>query len=129
MIPKAGNQMNQTDIYRLDELVAVVPGGSGAIGSHLCKALARVGAAVAVVGRSAERAQAVVDEIEAEGGSALAVVADVTVRDQAERAVAETLDRFGRVDIIVNCVGAPLAVLAIWLGMKHYRASLAAAEG
>jgi gluconate 5-dehydrogenase len=97
--------MTETDIYRLDDLVAVVPGGSGAIGSQVCKTLARAGAAVAVIGRSADRAQAVVDEIEGEGGSALGVVADVTVREQAERAIAETAERFARVDIIVNCVG------------------------
>jgi len=97
--------MTETDIYRLDDLVAVVPGGSGAIGSQVCKTLARAGAAVAVIGRSADRARAVVDEIEGEGGSALGVVADVTVREQAERAIAETAERFARVDIIVNCVG------------------------
>lgn len=97
--------MTQTDLYRLDDLVGVVPGGSGAIGSQVCRTLTRAGAAVAVIGRSADRVQAVVDEIEGEGGSALGVVADVTVREQAERAIAETAERFSRVDIIVNCVG------------------------
>ncbi len=96
---------NRADIFRLDGLVAIVPGGSGGIGSTLCPALARAGATVAVVGRSPEPAQVVVDRIEAEGGSGLVVTADVTQREQADRAVAETLDRLGRVDIIVNCVG------------------------
>jgi gluconate 5-dehydrogenase len=97
--------MSQTDIFRLDDLVAVVPGGSGGIGSSLCKALAAAGAGVAVIGRSAERAQAVVDAIVAEGGRALAIAADVTAREDAERAIAEVMGTFGRVDIIVNCVG------------------------
>lgn len=97
--------MSQTDIFRLDGLVAIVPGGSGGIGSRVSRALAGAGAAVAVVGRSTERAQAVVDAIQAEGGFGHVVVADVTVREEAQRAVADILGRFGRVDIIVNCVG------------------------
>jgi gluconate 5-dehydrogenase len=97
--------MSVTDIFRLDDLVAVVPGGSGGIGSELCKALAQAGASVAVIGRHGDRAQAVADEIAAAGGTATAVAADVTVREQAEAAITTTMDRFGRVDIIVNCVG------------------------
>lgn len=97
--------MSQLDIYRLDDLVAIIPGGSGGIGSHLSQALAGAGASVAVVGRSAERAQAVADSLESQGSQALAVAADVTRREDADRAVAETMERFGRLDIIVNCVG------------------------
>jgi gluconate 5-dehydrogenase len=97
--------MSQLDIYRLDDQVAVVPGGSGGIGSHLSAALARAGASVAVVGRTAEPAKAVADTIEEEGGAALVVTADVTDRDEADRAIAETMERFGRIDIIVNAVG------------------------
>lgn len=97
--------MNQTDIYRLDDLVAVVPGGSGGIGSRLSAALAAAGASVAVVGRSAEKAQDVVDQIVAAGGVGIAVAADVTSRDEAARAISEVVDKLGRLDIIVNCVG------------------------
>ncbi|MFQ5967407.1 MAG: SDR family NAD(P)-dependent oxidoreductase [Acidimicrobiia bacterium] len=97
--------MSQLDIYSLDGLVAVVPGGSGGIGSYLSPALARAGAHVAVVGRSAERAQAVANAIESDRGKALAVSADVTDRAEADRAVAEAHEYFGRIDIIVNCVG------------------------
>ncbi len=97
--------MSQLDIYRLDGLVAIVPGGSGGIGSHLSAALARAGAIVAIVGRTAESAKIVADTIDDEGGTALVVTADVTEREDADRAVAETMERFGRVDIIVNAVG------------------------
>jgi gluconate 5-dehydrogenase len=97
--------MNQTDIYRLDDLVAVVPGGSGGIGSHLSIALARAGAKVAVVARTAEPGRKVVDTIEGEGGDALFVSADVTKREEADAAVAAIMGRFGRVDIIVNAIG------------------------
>lgn len=97
--------MNQLDIYRLDDLVAIVPGGSGGIGSHLSVALSRAGAKVAVVARSAEPGEKVAATIEGEGGEALFVAADVTDREQADAAVATTMDRFGRVDIIVNAIG------------------------
>ena len=97
--------MSQLDIYRLDDLVAIVPGGSGGIGSHLSAALARAGAIVSIVGRTAESAKIVADTIDDEGGTALVVTADVTEREGADRAVAETMERFGRVDIIVNVVG------------------------
>lgn len=97
--------MSQLDIYSLDGLVAVVPGGSGGIGSHLSQALARAGASVVVVGRSIERARTVTDAIESKGAQALAVAADVTVREESDRAIAATAERFGRLDIIVNCVG------------------------
>lgn len=97
--------MSQVDIYRLDDLVAIVPGGSGGIGSHLSVALSRAGAKVVVVARSAEPGQKVVDTIEGEGGEALFVAADVTKREEADQAVTAAMDRFGRVDIIVNAIG------------------------
>ena len=60
---------------------------------------------MAIVGRTAETAKIVADTIDDEGGTALVVTADVTEREGADRAVAETMERFGRVDIIVNAVG------------------------
>ncbi len=97
--------MNPLDTFRLDGRVAIVPGGSGGIGSALVAGLAAAGASVAVVGRSAERAEAVARRATEVGSEALAIAADVATRDDADRAVAEVLDRFGRVDVIVNAVG------------------------
>ena len=88
--------------FRLDGRVALVTGGTGGIGLPLSKALAAVGADVAVVGRAADRTAAACAEI---GQDALPVVADMTVKADANRAVAETVERFGRIDILVNGVG------------------------
>lgn len=88
--------------FRLDGRVALVTGGTGGIGLPLCKALAAAGASVAVVGRSRERALAAAAAI---GETALGIAADVTKRQEADRAVAETLERFGRLDVLVNGVG------------------------
>lgn len=94
-----------TDLFRLDDRVAIIPGGSGGIGSSLAVGLAQAGARVAVVGRSQEAADATVQRVVDAGGEALAVTADMTRRDEADRAVDETLEQWGRVDIIVNAIG------------------------
>jgi NAD(P)-dependent dehydrogenase (short-subunit alcohol dehydrogenase family) len=91
--------------FRLDGRVAIVTGGTGGIGSRLCEALARVGAKVVVHGRDVGRAAAVVAQLQAEGGDALASAADLTVRADADRMVDEALAAYGRVDVIVNTVG------------------------
>jgi NAD(P)-dependent dehydrogenase (short-subunit alcohol dehydrogenase family) len=97
--------VNPLDAFRLDGRVAIIPGGGGAIGSAIGVALAEAGAQVAVVGRSEEALQAASARIGAVGGTCLILPGDVTDASTAERVVAETADRFGRLDIIVNAVG------------------------
>jgi NAD(P)-dependent dehydrogenase (short-subunit alcohol dehydrogenase family) len=96
---------NYPEVFRLDGRVAFVAGGSGGIGSAISAGLASAGARVAVVGRTAERAKAVVARIQETGGDAMAVEADLTDWGAAERAVTGPVDRWGRLDIIVNAVG------------------------
>jgi len=91
--------------FRLDGRVALVAGGGGGIGSAISEGLAGAGARVVVVDRTLERGQVVVDRARQAGGDGLAVEADITDRDGADRVVAEVLDRFGRLDIHVNAVG------------------------
>jgi gluconate 5-dehydrogenase len=90
--------------FRLEGKVALVTGGTGGIGLPISRALVEAGARVAIAGRSLERAIAARDEV---GGDevALAVEADVTKREQGNRAVEETVTRFGRLDVLVNGVG------------------------
>ena len=71
----------------------------------MCLALAQLGAKVAVLDLSAEAAQRVVDEIGANGGEAIAVPTDVLDRLSLETARQTVLDRFGRVDILINGAG------------------------
>lgn len=91
--------------FRLDGRVAFVSGGGGAIGSALAVALGGVGARVVVVSRSAEHADAAAERVRAAGAECLALAADVTVEAEADGAVAAAVERFGRLDIIVNAVG------------------------
>jgi gluconate 5-dehydrogenase len=91
--------------FRVDGKIAVVTGGTGAIGRRICRGLAGVGAKLVVLGRSAEQATDLRDEIQSAGSDALLVNADVTQKADADRAIEAAADHFGRVDIIVNAVG------------------------
>lgn len=92
-------------MFGLEGRVAVIPGGGGAIGSALAKGLADAGAAVALAGRTAEALDEAAATINDSGGTAVAISADVTDEDQAQRLIAQTVEELGRVDIIVNAVG------------------------
>ncbi|MFI0775097.1 3-oxoacyl-ACP reductase family protein [Streptomyces sp. NPDC021212] len=90
----------------LNGKVALVTGGSRGIGEGIARRLAREGAAVAVTyNASADRAEALVKEIVADGGRALAVRADAADRASLRAAVTEVADRLGRLDILVNNAG------------------------
>ncbi len=90
----------------LNDKCAVVTGSSRGIGRAIALRLARDGARVAVnYLTSRDKAEAVVDEISAAGGEALAIGADVGKRGDAERLVAQATDAFGRVDIMVSNAG------------------------
>jgi NAD(P)-dependent dehydrogenase (short-subunit alcohol dehydrogenase family) len=97
--------MNVIDGFRIDGRVAVVPGGGGAIGSAIATALAAAGARVTVVGRTEESLRQAATKVEGVGSESLVVVGDMTTEVDADRCIAETLDTFGRVDIIVNAIG------------------------
>ncbi len=93
------------DAFRLDGRVALIPGGGGAIGSAMALALADAGARVALANHSLDKAEAAADAVRQAGGEAIALAMDATVEDDCERAVAETVAAFGRVDLVVNTVG------------------------
>jgi NAD(P)-dependent dehydrogenase (short-subunit alcohol dehydrogenase family) len=97
--------MSQLDLFALDGRVALVPGGGGAIGSAIAMAFAGAGAKVSVVDQTQDRADATAGRIRAAGGEALALAADVTDAAECSRIVAATIERFGRLDIILNAVG------------------------
>lgn len=97
--------MSIVDIFRLDDRVAIIPGGSGGIGSALAAGLAEAGARVAIVGQSEERAGAAAKKVEEAGSEALVAVGDMTSEEDAERVVDSTLQRFGRLDIVINSIG------------------------
>jgi gluconate 5-dehydrogenase len=99
------NPTAHAGIFRLDDKVALVVGGSGGIGSPMAEALGAAGASVSIVGRTADRAEAAAARVRKVGARSVALTADVNIQADCERIVAETMDRFGRLDIILNAVG------------------------
>ncbi|WP_406125659.1 SDR family oxidoreductase [Streptomyces sp. NBC_00989] len=87
---------------------AVVTGAASGIGQAVAVQLAANGARVALLARRGERLEAVAGKIRADGGQALAVVADVTDDAAVERAAATVHEAFGTVDLVVNAAGVML---------------------
>jgi 3-oxoacyl-[acyl-carrier protein] reductase len=95
---------------RLEGKVAIVTGASRGIGQAIAERFADDGARVVVNYVAGEgRARAVVDGIAARGGEAVAVRADVSRGEDVRDLVATTMDRFGRVDVLVNNAGVMIA--------------------
>lgn len=91
---------------KLKEKVGVVTGGGTGIGRGICLRFAREGAAVVVnYSKSKTRAMEVVTAINGFGGRAFAIQADVSDDGEARRLIEETLERFGRLDVLVNNAG------------------------
>jgi NADP-dependent 3-hydroxy acid dehydrogenase YdfG len=93
---------------RLDGTVALVTGASSGIGEATALALAAEGAAVAVVARRRDRLDALAQKIEGDGGRVLVSETDVTDEAQAVAAVEGAVEKFGRLDIVVNNAGLML---------------------
>ncbi len=93
------------ELFGLKSKVAIVTGGTGVLGSAMCKSMAKAGAAVVILGRRKEAADNLAKEIIRSGGNAIGVSADVLNKEQLEDAKKLVLDKFGTIDILVNCAG------------------------
>ena len=93
---------------RLKDRVAIVAGGGRGLGEATSLRYAREGAIVVVADLDKEPADAVVQEIQSNGGRASAVVMDVTKRDDVENVVSSTVSEHGRVDVMVTFAGVAL---------------------
>jgi NAD(P)-dependent dehydrogenase (short-subunit alcohol dehydrogenase family) len=90
---------------RLQGKIALVTGATSGIGQAIVEAFAREGARVVVSGRNSQRGKAVVETIQAAGGTATFVRADLSTKAEAERLAREASDVFGSIDILVNNAG------------------------
>jgi len=90
---------------RLEGKVALITGGTSGIGSATAVRFTREGAAVAITGRNTERGEQVVQNMVAHGGQALFIRSDVRFPDDCRRAVEQTLEHFGKIDVLFNNAG------------------------
>ncbi len=90
---------------RLEGKVALITGGTSGIGSATAIRFAGEGAAVAITGRNSERGEQVVEDIVANGGEALFIRSDVRSSEDCRHAVVQTLERFGKIDVLFNNAG------------------------
>ncbi len=94
------------NLQKLADKVAIVTGGSRGIGRATALALATEGAKVVVnYARSSDAAEAVVPEITSAGGEAVALGADVSQAEEVDNLIKQTLDKFSRIDVLVNNAG------------------------
>ncbi len=115
---------------KLDGKVAIITGASHGLGRGIALAFAREGCAVAIAGRSAERLQSVADAIDRQSGDALPIPTDLLDEAQIEALFAQTLARYGRLDVLVNNAaildGAPIDELTTELWQKAVATNLTA---
>ncbi len=98
--------LDPLSLFRLDGQVAIVTGASSVLGERFARVLSAVGANVVLAARRRDRLVALSEELP----GSLVVATDLSLAEDRERLVAETLDRFGRVDVLVNNAGIGSAV-------------------
>lgn len=92
-------------LFDLTGRVAIVTGGNGGIGLGMARGLAQAGAAVVIAARNAAKSAGAVKELQALGAKAAAIEVDVRRETSVRAMVQATLDRFGRLDVLVNNAG------------------------
>ncbi len=93
------------NLFDIEGKVVVITGGSGVLGSGIAAYLAAEGASVVILGRREEVGKAQVEAIRAEGGEALFLPSDVMDKGRLEENKAAILDRYGKIDVLLNAAG------------------------
>lgn len=91
--------------YNLSGKIAIITGGTGALGKVMAQALAQAGATVVIIARTEANASALAQQIIADGGKALAIACDVLDRESLQKASQQIIEHYGRIDILINGAG------------------------
>lgn len=103
-----GSMEEYQALFNLNGKIAIVTGGAGGIGSAICEGLAAFGATVVVCGRTGVKAEKLAAGINGGGGQAWGVELDILNLEHIRQFVTEVASRYGRVDVLVNCVGTQI---------------------
>jgi NAD(P)-dependent dehydrogenase (short-subunit alcohol dehydrogenase family) len=93
------------ELFRLDGRSAIITGGAGAIGSAIARSFAAAGAAVAIADRNERATDALVSALQSSGAEALSLPVDVADEQVVDGMVAQVVERWGRLDILVTAAG------------------------
>ncbi len=96
---------DHSTLFNIQGQIAVITGGSGGLGSAMARALAEVGARVAVISLHSTSSAKVIETIRADGGEAIGLACDVMDRAALEQAREEVLRSFGSIDMLINAAG------------------------
>jgi len=108
------------DLFNLKGTTSIVVGGNGVLGSAMASALAAYGSKVAIVGRNMEKAEAVKQKIEQEGGEVICLKADAASKQDMQNVLEEVLRWSGRVDTLVNASGINSSTPFFELDMEEW---------
>jgi NAD(P)-dependent dehydrogenase (short-subunit alcohol dehydrogenase family) len=92
-------------VLDLTDKIAVITGGSGALGSAISLGLARAGAKVIILSRNIDKSQPLVETIQNQGGEAKALACDVLEKNELQNIYTHIADNYDRVDILINAAG------------------------
>jgi 2-deoxy-D-gluconate 3-dehydrogenase len=106
--------------FDLTGKVAIVTGGNGGIGLGMARGLMDAGAAVAIIGRNATKSDAAVAELKQNGGTAIAISADVTDKAAVDAMIERVKRELGRIDILINNAGINIRKVPHALGIEEW---------
>lgn len=113
--------MRVQELFDLTNKTAIVTGGGRGLGEQIARAFAEAGANVVLCSRKVEACQAVCDELQKEGTRTLALACDVTKEEDVDAVVNQTVETFGRIDILVNNSGATWGAPAVDMPMEAWK--------
>lgn len=105
MLTKQDSAQFVKDVFDVEGKVAVITGGGRGIGLEMAKTLAGAGAHVVLASRTQSELDSAVNSLSQYSGRAVGISTDVTIRESVERLAEQTLERFGKIDILINNAG------------------------